>query len=152
MLTQAHIDALTLLVGRELTAGEIDALGPLVAVRNDVAIASLLSIGRVKHGPTQIGTGTIMAVFGDRGGAFLDAVEALGKTNSNVRWGFDPVLRGVLDLSIAAGRAQVELLKTELPAYAEDLDRLLQTGVVVDPVSFDAVSRKLNIVEGRAQL
>lgn len=152
MLTQAHIDALTLLVGRELTPGEVDALGPLVAIRNDVAIASLLSIGRTKHGPTQIGTGTIMVVFADHGGAFLDAVEALGKTNSNVRWGFDPVLRGVLDLSIAAGRTQLELLKEELPVYATDLDRLLQVGVVVDPIFFDAVSRKLNIVEGRAQL
>jgi len=151
-MTPAQQTALAALVGRALTAGEMSAIEPHLSIRNDVAIAEILSIGRTRHSATQIGTGTIMVVFGERGGAFLDAVEALGQTNRNVYWGFDPVRRGVLDLAIPAGRAQVTALKTEMPDYAVDLDRLLQVGAVADPIHFDAVSRALNTAEGRMML
>lgn len=150
MLTQSHIDALAGVVGRQLTADEIAALEPFVAARNDGAIAALLSKGRTKHGPTQIGSGTVMAALGDRGGDFLDAVEALGGTDRNVYWGFDPVRRGVLDLSIPAARAQLAVLKSKLPAHADDLDKLLLVGVIADPLSIDVVSVALNKAEGRA--
>ncbi|KQQ90381.1 hypothetical protein [Massilia sp. Leaf139] len=93
-----------------------------------------------------------MVVFGTRGGAFLDAVEVLGATDRNVYWGFDPVRRGVLDLGIPAGRAQLARLKDEMVEYAADLDKLLMVGVVADPLQVEVVSRTLNEVEGRMAL
>ncbi|WP_312548170.1 hypothetical protein [Massilia sp.] len=151
-MNDAQINALTSVAGRVLVTSELDALAPLVAIRNDIAIAALLSTGRTRHGPTQIGSGTIMAVLGDRGGPFLDAVEELGATDRNVYWGLDPVRRGVLDLNIPEGREQLARLKPKLPEYAADIEKVLAVGVVPDPIPFDTVSRALNAAEGRMTL
>lgn len=141
--------ALEGLVGRSLSVDEIAALAPLVAARNDVDTAALLSDGRTKHGPTQIGIGTVVAVFGDpQGGEFLDALDALGETDRTVYWGMDPVRRGVLDLSLPATRASLTALKEKMPAYADHIDHLLQVGVVPDPIPFDRVSAVLNKEQG----
>lgn len=142
-------DALEGLAGRSLTVDEIAALAPLVAVRNDVDTAALLSIGRTKHDPTQIGIGTVVAVLGDPvGGEFLDALDALGETDRTVYWGMDPVRRGVLDLSVPAARASLTALKEKMPAYAEHIALLLQVGVVPDPIPFDRVSAAINKAQG----
>lgn len=140
--------ALEGLIGRSLTADEIAALGPLVQVRNDVDTAALLSAGRTKHGPTQIGIGTVVAVLDPRGGELLDAVDKLGQTDRTVYWGMDAVRRGVLDLSVPAARASLTALKEKLSAYADDIDLLLQIGVIPDPIPFDRVSAVLNTAQG----
>ena len=90
--------------------------------------------------------------MGERGGQFLDAVEALGISDRTVFWGFDPVRRGVLDLAIPAARAQLASLKLKMPEYSADLNKLLTLGVVPDPIPTNAVSDALNKVEGRMTL
>lgn len=112
------------------------ALAAAYAGKQCDVIASLMSVGRTKHGPTQIGSGTIVVALGDpRGGMFLDAVEQLGQTDRTTYWGMDPVRRGVLDLSVPAAPAFLASLKSKLPDYASDIDKLLLIGVVADPVN-----------------
>lgn len=146
MLSTAEIDALVGVAGRALTEAELAALVPLVSIRNDVAIAALLSVGRVKHGPTQIGPGTIVAVMGAQGGAFLDELAALGETDRTVYWGMDPVRRGVFDLGVKPARDWIATLQRDMPQYATSLGWLLMLGVVPDPIPFALVSQKLNEV------
>ena len=148
-----QIAALEAVAGRTLSGAEKATLAPLVQIRNDVAIAALLSAGRTKHGPTQIGEGTVVAVLGDpRGGMFLDAVVELGARDRTVHWGLAPVRRGALDLSIPAARASLATLKEKLAEYAGDVDKLLACGVVADPIHFNTVSDALNMAEGRMTL
>lgn len=143
---QAALEGLT---GCALMPEQIALLDPLVAARNDVEIAAVLSEGRSKHGPTQIGIGTVVAVLGDpRGGEFLDAVDVLGGIDRTVYWGMDAVRRGVLDLSVSAARDSLTALKEKMSGYADDIDRLLQVGVAPDPIPFDRVSAALNKAQG----
>jgi hypothetical protein len=149
MLSTAQIDALAGLAGRALSGPELSELAPLVEIRNDVAIAALLSVGRVKHGPTQIGPGTIVAVMGEQGGAFLDELTALGETDRTVYWGMDPVRRGAFDLSVKPARDWIGTLQRDLAQYATSLDWLLMLGVVPDPIHYNTVSHALNQAEER---
>jgi len=152
MLTPKQTTALAGVAGRALTPAELASLEPLVAARNDVAIAEIISAGRTVPTPTQIGEGTVVAVMGERGGLFLDAVVALGQTDRAVYWGMAPVRRGVLDLSIPAARASLLALQAKLPDYASEIDKLLQVGVVANPVDYNTVSDALNKAEGRMTL
>jgi len=152
MLSLAQINALATLVGRQFMDHELAQLAPLVDARNDVEVAAMLSVGRVKHGPTAIGPGTVLSVMGERGGEFLDAITVLGQRDRNVYWGMDPVRRGALDLSVPAARSQLEGLKEKMPEYVIELDKLLTVGVVADPIDYNAVSDALNVAEGRMTL
>lgn len=144
-MTEEQQAALAGVAGTSLGDELLAELEPLVEARNDVAIAELLSAGRTRHAPTQIGIGTVIAAMGDpRGGQFLDAVEDLGKTDRTVYWGFDPVRRGVLDLAVPAGLAMMVQLRAKMPAFADDIDKLLAVGVVADPINFNTVSDALN--------
>jgi hypothetical protein len=142
------IAALEKVAGRALTEVEKVDLDPFVLARNDVEIARQLSAGRTKYAPTTIGIGTVVAVIGAQGGNFLDAVNNLGANDRQVHWGFDPVRRGVLDLSVPAARAMLADLKTKIPDYAADIDKLLGLGLVPDPIDYNAVSDALNAVGG----
>ncbi|WP_305821389.1 hypothetical protein [Massilia brevitalea] len=152
MLNQNQIDALAVVAGRALTPAELVVLEPLVCARNDVEIAAILSVGRTAYGATQIGEGTVVAVMDPRGGLFLDAVVELGQVDRDVHWGMAPVRRGVLDLSVPAARASLIALRSKLPNYAAEIDKLLQVGVVPDPIDFNVVSDALNNAEGRMTL
>lgn len=143
-MTPAQQSALAGLVGRALTAVEVSAIEPHLETRDDVAIAAHLSAGRVKHGPTQIGPGTIVAVMGDQGGRFLDEITALGETDRTVYWGMDPVRRGAFDLSVKPARDWIATLQRDLPQYATRLGWLLMLGVVPDPIHYNTVSDALN--------
>jgi hypothetical protein len=151
-MTGDQKSALEKVVGRVLTTEEITALGPLLDIRNDVEIARLLSLGRTRQVPTQVGVGTVMAAMGERGGAFLDAVTSLGVEDRQVYWGFDPVRRAVLDLSVPVARTMLAALRTKLPAYADDIDQLLVLGAEPDPIDFNRISDALNVAEGRMTL
>lgn len=144
----AEQSALQALVGRALSAEELLALEPLVEARNDVGTAAALSAGRVKHGPTQIGPGTIVAVLGDAGGAFLDDLQALGQTDRAVYWAMNPITRGVFDLSIQAARTSLANLKAKMPDHVGHIDTVLTIGLMPDPIPFDQVSRVLNEAQG----
>ena len=146
-MTPAQQSALAGLVGRPLTVGEVSAIDPHLETRNDVAIAAILSKGRIKHGPTRIGSGTVVAVMNGRGGDFLDAVEELGKTNRDIYWGMDPVRRGEFDNSVPQARAWLETLKGLIPGFDTELSMLSMVGAIADPIPFERVSAKLNEVQ-----
>jgi hypothetical protein len=155
-MSPEHSQALAELVGRPLTAEEVSAIDPYVSNpddRNDVEIARVLSAGRTKPQPMEIGTGTILLTLGDSGGAFLDALVVIGETNRNVFWTMDLIRQGRLRIDLPGVRAQMQALAEataqSVPAVAEGLGVLLTLGLAPDPLPVDAVSRALNIAEGR---
>ena len=153
-MTPAQKTALETVAGRALTDAEVTALDPLLDPnnRNDVEIARIISNGRVKYEPTQIGPGTIIAVMGDAGGQFLDDVTALGQSDRNVYWGMDAVRRGAFDLSVPLARGMLAALQTKLPAHAQNLSKLLAAFAQPDNVPVNSVSDALNKAEGRMTL
>src|SRR5438874_5994248 len=99
--------ALEGLVGRSLTDEEVTNIQPLLDVRNDVAIAALLSVGKTKLVPCMVGYGTVMECFafaGLSGGGFLDAIVTLGENDRDVGWAVKLLDRGALDIGRTATR------------------------------------------------
>lgn len=139
--------ALEALVGRVLTTDEITALDPHVAARQDGSIADILSVGRKKVNPTEIGAGTILAVLGDGGGTFLDTLVTIGEVNRNVYWTMDLIKQGRLRIDMPAVKVGMQQLATAVPALAGAISVLLALGYVADPVPVAAVSNALNAVE-----
>lgn len=67
--------ALESLVGRALTQSEIDQITPLVTAGNTQTIADILSVGRTRVVPTEVGNGTILEAVGlTVGNALLDVL------------------------------------------------------------------------------
>jgi hypothetical protein len=147
-----QLAALEAVAGRQITDAEKAVLADLVAVRNDVAVAALLSTGRMRYERTEIGVGTCIDVMGADAGPFLDAVTALSEHDSTLRWGMNLFHKSKLDMSMLVTRQIIGALKTPLSQYANHIDALLQVGSVPNPVHFNAVSDALNVAEGRMTL
>lgn len=154
-MTPAQQNALEVLVERSLEPSEVTAIDPLLAAdnRNDVAIASLLSVGRTRPCPVTIRQLMVWAAPAIRGrleDAKLNvlspirsiALAALDLLRQPMEETFDPYLYSSLLDSLQAGGA---IMQTE----REGLLEIAQTD---DPVPVLAVSRALNVAEGRAQL
>lgn len=123
----------------------------LVNDRNDVGVAAALSEGRTKLVPTEIGSGTILAALGEGGGAFLDALVAIGEANRNVYWTMDLIRQGRLRIDLPATRAGMQGLAAAVPSLAPAVQALLTLGYESDPIALDDVSNALNArVKGRA--
>jgi hypothetical protein len=116
----------------------------LVQARNDVAIAAALSVGRTKPVPTEIGAGTILATLGQGGGAFLDALVAIGEQNRDVYWTMDLIRQGRLRIDLPATRAGMQGLAAAVPSLEPAVTALLTLGYEPDPISLDDVSNALN--------
>lgn len=149
-MTPQQVEAIEQLVGRELSGAERTILLPLVACRNDIEIAKVLSEGRTTHGKTAIGTGTIIALLKPLGcgGRFIKAVLELATTDPDVEFGFNPVTRGALDLSVPEARESIAELKDKMSEeFYPAIDRILMVGVIPDPINFNIVSDLLNQLE-----
>lgn len=155
-MTPEVIAALQALVGRALTDDELAALAPLVAVRNDVATAALLSVGRVRIEARMLSErGVLSALGSEAGDKMLTALEGITSADSlpaplrsnygairrAVSWlkgdGVDvgdPLTRGLLDALAATGVIQA--------ASAAAVKRLAERpdAVAVSPVS-DALNK-----------
>ena len=118
-----------------------------VAERRDAQIAAALSEGRTKLVPTEIGSGTILAALGEGGGAFLDALVAIGESNRNVYWTMDLIRQGRLRIDLPATRAGMQGLAAAVPALAPAVQALLTLGYEPDPIDVGAVSAALNARE-----
>ena len=118
-----------------------------VAERRDAQIAAALSEGRTKLVPTEIGSGTILAALGDGGGAFLDALVAIGEANRNVYWTMDLIKQGRLRIDLPATRAGMQGLAAAVPSLAPAVQALLTLGYEPDPIDVGAVSAALNARE-----
>lgn len=142
-------------MGRALSSNEVAAIDPLLAIRNDVAIAAVLSEGRVRLQSKYIGAGTIIAVMrphGLSGGAFIDQLVAMGATDRDVYWAMDLIKQGRFDIGEPAAQVQMDVLASLLPDFALGLAALKALGQVPDPVNFNHVSDALNVAEGRMTL
>ena len=151
-MTPNQQSALEGLIGRSLAVDEIAAIDLLLPERNDVAIAAVLSAGRVKTQPTPIGIGTVLAVMAPSGGEFLNALESMGATDANVKWALKMIEQSTFDVGHPVTRAQLEKFASATPEMAAAVGALLAVAEVADPINYNAVSDVLNIAEGRVTL
>lgn len=151
-MTTAQQAALEAVAGRALTGDEIAAIDLLLPARNDVAIANILSAGRVKTQPTPIGIGTVLAVMAPFGGEFLNALESIGATDANVKWALKMIEQGTFDVGHPVTRKQLQEFADATPAMSAAITALLAVGERTDPINYNAVSDALNIAEGRVTL
>lgn len=153
-MTPAQQSALEGVAGRPLTAPEIEQIDPLLDPnnRNDTAIAAILSAGRTRPVPTEIGVGTVLATLGEGAGEWLDTITAVGAANRDVFWALKLLDRGVLRIDLEATRAQMQALAGSVAQLSDGINALLTLGSEPDPLPVADVSRALNIAEGRANL
>ena len=145
-MTLAQQATLEGLAGRPLAAQEYVDIDALLPARNDVAIAGILSAGRVKTVPTPIGIGTVLAVMAPSGGDFLNALEAMGAVDANVKWSL--IEQDSFDVGQPVTRAQLHDFAAAQRPLAPAIAALLAVAEQPDPISFNAVSDALNIAEG----
>ena len=102
-----------------LTAEQIEQIDPLLDPnnRNDVAIAAILSAGRTRPVPTEIGIGTVLAKLGEGGGAFLDALERVGQQDANVKWSMVLIRDGRFRIDMTESRAAMQALANQISYY-----------------------------------
>ncbi|MBP6708417.1 MAG: hypothetical protein KA223_04610 [Candidatus Accumulibacter sp.] len=151
-MTPAQQTALEALVGRTLTAIEIAAIDSQLPERNDVAIAAVLSADRVRVEPRRVGIGTILATMRPNGGAFLDALEQLAATDSDVKWTLELIKQSNFDIGLQATREELTAFAADHPALAHNIAALLTVAEIDDPIHYNAVSDALNVAEGRLTL
>ena len=150
-MTPDQQTALESLAGRELTAAEVAAIEPFLVDRNDVAIAALLP-PKVTVISTPIGIGMILTTLAPNGGTFLDALEAAGQSDPNVKWALKLIEQSNFDVGMSATRAQMVAFAQAAPAFADGIAALLATAERSEPIHYNAVSEALNIAEGRLTL
>ena len=69
----------------------------------------------------KIGTGTILAVFGDVGGHFIDLLVQIGETDRNIYWIFTGnIMRGDFDVGEQASQTGLANLVAAMPALVAD--------------------------------
>lgn len=119
-----------------VTIDEIRALPVDVTGQQDTqVIADALSIGRVRLVERFVGIGTILAVMEPNGGDFLDALEGMAATNSNVKWALKLIEAGGMDVGMIATRAQLAAFAQAVPEMEAGINALLALAEVPDPVS-----------------
>lgn len=119
-----------------ITLSEIRALPAEVTGPQDTqAIADALSVGRTRLVERFVGIGTILAVMAPDGGAFLDSLEAMAATNSNVKWVLKLIEAGGMDVGMEATRVQLAAFAQVEPEMAPGINALLALAEVPDPVS-----------------
>ena len=149
-MTPAQPAALESVAGRPLTPQEYVDIDALLPIRNDVAIAENLSAGRVITRPTPIGIGTVLAVMAPAGGELLNALEAMGAADSNIKWALKMIEQGTFDVGHPVTRAQLQGVAAAVPAMSAAIEALLAEAESPDPIHYTEVSAALNVAEGRA--
>ena len=107
-------------------------------VRTDTqAVADALSAGRVRRVERMAELGTAMKHLGAEAGAqLLEQMETLAATNPTVKWGFELLKRGALDLSLDSTRAMLDSL---LPPEAASVLKVLAEQTVTAGVTVQQV-------------
>jgi hypothetical protein len=178
-MTPAQQSALAGLVGRALTAGEVSAIEPHLSVRNDVAIASILSTGRAVLIPRTITARGVRAavpivaavrflqLLRDLEGlaeapAWLTAILTAMSVPEADRFAYLDTLgcahawlqqEAGIDLGSPTTRGMLDLLAASNPAlYGTTVVTLKSLAERPDPILFPQVSDVLNKAEGRVTL
>ena len=115
-------------------------LQALAAVRNDLAIATVLSVGRTRLVPTEVGVGTILEVLGlTLGNTLIDTINGAHQFRH-----IKPLLeQGRLRLDAALVQATIQGLVPSVLTQ-EQADALASLARVPDPIGVNAVSAALN--------
>lgn len=124
-----------------VTLAEIQATG--LPLDDHGAIAEALSAGRTKVQATPIGIGTVLAVMAPVGGEFLNALEALGAADANVKWALKMIEQATFDVGHPVTRAQLEAFSVNAPTMADGIAALLALAVVPDLVTSQEVTKAL---------
>ena len=127
-------------------AAEDPDFAKLVDERADAAVAAALSEGRKKLVPTEIGSGTVLAVLAPGGGAFLDALVQVGEVNRDVYWTMDLIKQGRLRIDLPAVRTAMEGLAQAVPSLAPAITALLTLGYADDPIHYGQIAAALGEV------
>lgn len=167
--------ALEALARRALSADEVVTLGPLVATRNDVAIAAVLSVGRTALALREITARGVRAAL-----PIVDAVRLLHLLQETAELGSVPTwltdvltARGVpatehfayldtlacahgwlqqetgIDLGSPTTRAMLDLIaESDQLTFDQTVDTLKALAERPDPIYFDQVSAALNTAQG----
>lgn len=162
-MTPAQQSALETVAGRPLSPVEIVAIEPYLLARNDVQIAAILSAGRVRLIPNEIGERGILGVLGPiDGDAFLSALEAITTPEAlpaPIRPYFGAIRRGVgwlktngLDVGSPTTRALLDALAAGGIVSAAAVEAIKAKGEQADPYHYNTISDALNIAEGRMTL
>jgi hypothetical protein len=168
--------ALEGLVGRPLLPGEITQIDQHIGIRNDVAIAGLLSVGRKKvitRTITERGVRAALPVA--IGSRFIVAIKAMQTTEP--AW-LAPLLAAMqvpaedrqayyetlscaygwlaqeagLDIGSGKARDMLDLIAAGDPSQAPAVSVIKALAEIDDPIPFSIVSDALNKVEGRMTL
>lgn len=124
-----------------ITLEEVTATG--LPTDDHGAIADALSSGRTKIVSKPIGIGTVLAVMAPVGGDFLNALEALAASDSNVKWTLKLIEQGNFDIGMPVVRAQLSVFASVHAELADAINALLATAVVPDLVTSQEVTRVL---------
>lgn len=162
-MNPAQQAALESVAGRGMTPQEYVDIDALLPLRNDVAIAVILSAGRIILVPHEIGERGILNVLGSiAGDAFLSALEAIASPTdlpAPLQPHYGAIRRGVtwlkkdgLDVGSQTTRALLDGLAAVGLVDAASVAALKALAERQDPISFNAVSDALNIAEGRMTL
>lgn len=151
-MTPAQQAALEAVAGRLLLPSEMGGIDALLPDRNDVQIAAILSVGRVRVVPTRIGIGTILSVMAPAGGDFLNALESMASADSNVKWALKLIEQSNFDIGSPVAQAQLHDFARRVPALATGIAALLAVAEEAAPIHYNAVSDALNAAEGRMTL
>lgn len=123
--------ALEALVGRAITTDEVAQIDAFMAAGRLNEVTALLSAGRTKWVPFEIGNGTVLQVFGlAKGNAVLDIVY----TDSTFRYVKPLMEQGRLRLDVPMTRATLEALVGSVITQA-DLDAMYALCTVDDPLT-----------------
>lgn len=124
-----------------ITLAEIQATG--LPLDDHGVIAAALSVDRTRIQSTPIGIGTVLAVMAPVGGEFLNALETMGASDSNVKWALKMIEQGTFDIGHPVTRAQMDAFSAAAPTMADAINALMSVAVVTDPVSSQEVTQAL---------
>lgn len=149
-MTPEQQNALESVAERSLTQDEITVIDRFLPDRQDIQIAEVLSVGRIKLVKHTIGKGDVLDTIGfESGNALLDAVEA----NTLFRHVKPELDRGDLDISRPIVRGALDNMAGVVSGFTQvHANALKALAEVPDPIHFNKVSDALNIAEGRLTL
>lgn len=162
-MTPAQQTALETVAGRPLTPQEYVDIDALLPGRNDVAIAAILSVGRLRLVSHEIGERGILDALGSvAGDAFLSALEAIAAPAdlpAPLQPHYGAIRRGVawlkkdgLDVGSQTTRQLLDGLAAVGLVDAGSVTAVKSLAETADPIHYNAVSDALNIAEGRLML
>jgi hypothetical protein len=169
-MTPQHQTALETLAGSVLTPDEVTAISPLVDARNDIGVAEILSVGRVRIESPHMVSERALATLDIQPRALAALVQALKDAQTQAPVWLSPVLTAAgvpsedhagiaykfsiayhwltleagLDVGATGLRSLLDMIAIGVPASAPACVAVKALAVRPDPITVSAVSEALN--------